>query len=474
MPNTTELEMQINSLQLAVDEITYGIDEMWHLVAGTFVFFMQAGFAMLEAGSVRRKNTINILFKNIADGCISGIFYYLLGFGFAYGDTAGGFIGTNKFALANSAYDIGDGTDQLDYHTFFFQWTFAAATVTIASGCMAERCKLEAYFIYSIILVTFIYPVVCHWCWGEGWLSPFASETKDYLLYGADDGSNGYIDFAGSGIVHMVGGFMGLCGAIVLGPRKDRFHADGAVNEFKPHSIPLTVLGGFILWFGWYGFNPGSTLCMVGGCAKLAARVATATTLSAAASGCTMIMVCAYWGKYDILLIVNSVLAGLVGITGPCAVVDMWAALLIGIVSCFIFMGSATLLLRLQIDDPIDAFAVHGACGLWGALSIGIFGTDKNAAFAGYAGSSNGGHPFGDGEQFGVQFIGALAIIAWTVVTGSITFLGIKYTIGLRVRASVEEDGLDVYEHGAEAYSIMSIEKFVPFSDVQEKASTIN
>jgi Amt family ammonium transporter len=475
--NITQLAIDVASLQTESAGLTAGLDELWHLTCGTFVFLMQAGFAMLEAGVVKKKNAINILFKSMVDPCISGIFFYLLGFGFAYGKTKGGFIGTSKFALADDAYDIGDGTDQLDYHTFFFQWTFAAATVTIVSGAVAERCKLEAYFIYAIVAVTWIYPVVVHWAWGDGWLSPFAAETDDYLLYGADDGSNGYIDFAGSGVVHMVGGLLGLCGAIALGPRKGRFGPDGTVNyaDFKPHNVPLMTLGGFILWVGWYGFNPGSTLCMAGGCSKLAAKVATTTTISAAAAGCTMICIQMFQGVYDLSAIVNSVLAGLVSVTGPCACIDPWAALLIGISGCLVFMGASAAMLALQIDDPLDAFAVHGACGAWGVLNVAIFGNDDNAAFAGYAGSASGQHPIRTGEQFAVQLIALVTIGAWTLFFGFLTFYGIKFTIGLRVPPEVEEEGLDASEHGGQAYESEGMKGApVAVEDPADKSVEIN
>ena len=217
----SDLWSELDELSTSADDISSGSDEMWHLIAGTLVFFMQAGFAMLEAGSVRSKNAVNILFKNLIDGAISAIIFWLLGYGFAYGDTANGFIGTSKFGLASDDFDLGDGAGQLNYHTFFFQWAFAATAATIVSGSVAERCKLEAYFIYSAFITLWIYPVIVHWCWGTGWLSPFGEQTDEYLFYGKS--SNNFIDFAGSGVVHTVGGLCGLVAAFVLGPRKVSF-----------------------------------------------------------------------------------------------------------------------------------------------------------------------------------------------------------------------------------------------------------
>ena len=215
------LQSYANSVQSSVDENSTGADDLWVIVCAIFVFLMQAGFAMLEAGTVRSKNTVNILFKNLIDGAIAAITFWILGYGFAYGDTERGVIGASRFGLADSDFDIGDGSSQLQFHIFFFQWAFAATAATIVSGCVAERCKIEAYFMYSAWITMWIYPVVAHWGWGGGWLSPFATDTGDYLMYGRK--SNSFIDFAGSGIVHMVGGICGLVAAIFLGPRKVKY-----------------------------------------------------------------------------------------------------------------------------------------------------------------------------------------------------------------------------------------------------------
>eukprot|EP00600_Ochromonadales_sp_CCMP1393_P003336 CAMPEP_0174979398 /NCGR_PEP_ID=MMETSP0004_2-20121128/14750_1 /TAXON_ID=420556 /ORGANISM="Ochromonas sp., Strain CCMP1393" /LENGTH=469 /DNA_ID=CAMNT_0016230903 /DNA_START=70 /DNA_END=1479 /DNA_ORIENTATION=+ len=431
--------------------ITSGMDIAWLLVCGTLVFFMQAGFAMLEAGSVRSKNAVNILFKNLIDGAISAMMFWWLGWGFAYGETKDGFIGTTQFGMSGSTFDEGDGYDQLQFQSWFFQWAFAATAATIVSGCVAERCKLEAYFIYSAVLSGFIYPVVVHWGWGEGWLSAFGPQRDEFLFHGYD--SNNFVDFAGSGIVHATGGIIGFVAAWILGPRKGRFNPDGTVNTVPAHNLSLAALGTLILWVGWYGFNPGSTLCIAGSCASLAGKVAVVTTIAPAFAALTGIMYQrATKQPYNLGQIMNCILAGLVSITAPCAVVDPWAAMLIGIIGAFVYIGSSKALLSLQIDDPLDASPIHGACGIWGVIAVGIFGNDDNAAFAGYAGSADGHHPFRTGEQLGVQIVGMLCIAAWCAVWGVILFNGIKYTVGLRVSEEVEDEGLDSSEHGAQCY----------------------
>lgn len=414
-------------------------DEMWHLIAGILVFFMQSGFAMLEAGSVGSKNTLNILFKNICDACFAAIGFWLIGYGVAYGDANNGFIGTTKYGLADDGfYDENSG-----YHSWFFQFTFAATAATIVSGSVAERCKLDAYFIYSIVLTVFIYPVVVCWCWGGGFLSPFKED---------DSKSINYIDFAGSGVVHMVGGFAGLVAAIIIEPREGRF-VDGQPKKLHGHNLTLACLGILILWVGWYGFNAGSTLCAGStGCSQLASKIATVTTISAASSALTIVFYQKFMKKpHDLIEVGAGVLAGLVSITAPCAVVEVWASCLIGIIGAIVYLLSAKLLIKLQIDDPLEASPIHGFCGIWGVLAVGIFGTDSNAAFAGY---DLTGDPFKSGQQFGVQVIGALCILGWTVVTSTILFLGIKYTIGLRVDKETELEGLDSSEHGGGAYNI--------------------
>lgn len=420
-------------------------DQFWHLIAGILVFFMQTGFAMLEAGSVASKNTLNILFKNLCDACFAAIGFWLIGYGVAFGKANNGFIGTTGYALADDVFT----EEEEKYHEWFFQFTFAATAATIVSGSVAERCKLDAYFIYSIVLTIFIYPVVVCWCWGQGFLSPFKSDTSEFLFNGSK--SNNYIDFAGSGVVHMVGGFAGLVAAIIIEPRDGRF-VDGVPQKLHGHNLTTALLGIFILWVGWYGFNAGSTLCAgTTDCSMLASKIATVTTIAAASSALTIV----FYQKitrapHDLIEVGSGLLSGLVSITAPCAIVEPWASMLIGIIGAIVYLISSKFLLKLQIDDPLDSSPIHGFCGLWGVLSVGIFGTDANAATAGYQAT---GDPFKSGEQFAVQVVGALCIFGWTVVTSTILFFSLKYTIGLRVDKQTEQDGLDSSEHGGGAYN---------------------
>lgn len=448
--NITALQSQVAALTTTVGTNSAGADEMWHLIAGALVFFMQAGFAMLEAGSVSHKNAINILFKNLMDACIAAISFWALGYGFAYGNTAGSFIGGSLFFLQDAQFTAQADTSSLNFHTWFFQFAFAATAATIVSGSVAERCKLDAYFIFSMVITTFIYPVVVCWGWGDGWLSPFKSDHSAYILGGT--ASNNMIDFAGSGIVHMVGGFSGLMAAILLGARKGRF-VGGKTVDMPGHNMPLAALGTIILWVGWYGFNAGSTLAVSGGAAKLASKVAATTTLSAAAAGLTATFVNkGLTGTYDIGMCCNGILAGLVAITAPCAVVEPIWAVVIGIIGGLVYIASSMGLKYFEIDDPLDASPIHGFCGAWGVLAAGIFGTDENAKIAGYAASAAGLKPLGSGQQFGVQVIGVIAIAAWTIVMSGILFKVIDLTIGLRVAEDEEDGGLDASEHGAAAY----------------------
>jgi Amt family ammonium transporter len=363
---------------------------------------------------------------------------------FAYGDTAGGFIGTSGglFACADINNEAGG------WEGWFFQWAFAGAAATIVSGAVAERTKFEAYLIFSFVITVFIYPVVVHWGWGAGWLSawgamPDADGNARPLLSGKDT-SRGMIDFAGSGIVHMVGGVAGLMGAIVIGPRKGRF-----TEGIPPSSPQMMALGTMILWFGWYGFNCGSTLMLTAGASNVAAKVAMTTTLAASMGCITMTIIAKVVERnFDIGLALNGILGGLVSITANCSVVTHWHAVLIGMIGAFVCYGASRLLIKLKIDDPLDAFAVHGACGFWGLLATGIFCTDENVAYAAYPNVETC-KACSTGEQFGVQVIGAIAIFAWTAAMSGALFLAIKFTIGIRVAEDVEDLGMDVSEHGA-------------------------
>ena len=333
------------------------------------------------------------------------------------------------------------------YQFWFFQWAFAGAAATIVAGSVCERAKIEAYFVYSIVLTIFIYPVVVHWGWADGFLSPWGAKRGPiFTLDGAK--SNGMIDFAGSGVVHMVGGFSGLMGALVVGPRRGRF-VDGQVVELYQGNKILQSLGAFILWFGWYGFNCGSTLAVSHGMSIVAGKVAMNTTIAAAAGAIIATFVSKIvLGHYDISMGLNGLLAGLVSITANCAVVEPWHAVIIGSVGGFVLFAGHFALLKAKIDDPVDATVVHGFCGYWGLLCSGIFCTDKNIQFAAYPGVNNA---CARGEQFGVQVVGGLCIIAWTVGTAGLTFVLVNAIIGMRVPQSAEDEGLDVSEHGHQA-----------------------
>eukprot|EP00285_Hemiselmis_virescens_P019701 CAMPEP_0173377256 /NCGR_PEP_ID=MMETSP1356-20130122/455_1 /TAXON_ID=77927 ORGANISM="Hemiselmis virescens, Strain PCC157" /NCGR_SAMPLE_ID=MMETSP1356 /ASSEMBLY_ACC=CAM_ASM_000847 /LENGTH=543 /DNA_ID=CAMNT_0014329907 /DNA_START=16 /DNA_END=1647 /DNA_ORIENTATION=- len=427
----------------------------WLVICGAMVFFMQIGFGMLEAGAIARKNVQNILFKNFLDASGAAICFWLLGYGFAYGDTVGGFIGNSNFGIRD-IYNGNGGEGASDgWEGWFFQWAFTGAAATIVAGSVAERCKIEAYFVYSMFISTFIYPVVVHWVWGSGYLSAWGAVPDEdgnaRPIFNYNDSSNGVIDFAGSGVVHMVGGVSGMMGAIALGPRKGRFDSvTGTTNAMPAHNQALCALGTGILWFGWYGFNCGSTLA-IAGAGNLAAKVAANTTISAAAAVITGTFVSKFTeGHWDLSLAMNWILAGLVGITAPCSIVDPWHAFLIGITSAIVYMGAHYLLLKLNIDDPLDAAAVHGATGAWGLLCVGIFCTDANVQYAAYP---NVNDACGRGEQFGVQVVGMLAICTWTAATAGIVFFGIKYTMGLRVSDEAEAVGMDISEHGGDGFA---------------------
>ena len=425
-------------LQAGVDDLIGAIDTAWLLLSGVLVLFMQAGFAMVEAGFVRTKNVTNILMKNVLDASMGAMVYWAVGWGFAYGvdsaGEAGGFIGMGNFFLSD--FD--------DYASWFFQFAFAATAATIVSGAMAERTKFAAYLVYSVLITGLVYPVVTHWIWdGNGWLTAFTDDPMNGV---------GMVDFAGSTVVHSVGGWAALCGAIIVGARKGRFTGE-KISAFPGHSLPLGVLGVFILWVGWYGFNAGSTLGLSGGFYIDAARVAVTTTLAAGAGGFTAMLVS--WlqhGKSDLSLTLNGVLGGLVGITAGCVVLEPVWAIVAGAVAGLIIVYGVMLLDMLKIDDPVGAVPVHMMNGVWGTLAVGLFASEDLMGTA-YGVDSTWGILFGGGSDlFVTQVIGIVAVAAWTIVMSSLVFLAIKFTIGIRVSEAEEDAGLDVYEHGMEAY----------------------
>jgi Amt family ammonium transporter len=405
-------------------------DMIWLVLAGALVFFMQAGFAMVESGLTRAKNASNILMKNLMDFSAGAVAYWAIGWALMYGTSLGGFIGGNAFFLNYTpetleAYGV-SGMSAI-FRDWMFQVVFAATAATIVSGAMAERTKFSGYLIYSVFVSGLIYPISGHWVWGGGWL-----------------GSMGFHDFAGSTIVHSVGGWLALVGAIVLGPRAGKYvKANGqtTVRAIQGHSMPLAALGVFILWFGWYGFNAGSTLS---GTDPDIALVATTTTLAASAGAIgAMITSWIWFSKPDPSMSLNGALAGLVSITAGTWVVSPGEAVLIGIIGGVLVVLSVEFIDKvLHVDDPVGAVSVHGVCGAWGTLAVGLFGDLEMIG----SGLTRGG-------QIGVQLIGILAFFAWTLVTGFVLFGILKAAKKLRVSETEERLGLDISEHASESYS---------------------
>lgn len=407
-----------------IGELKQGLDTMWVLIAAFLVFFMQAGFGMLEAGFIRAKNTCNILTKNFLDFCMASLGFFLIGYGLMFGD-GNGFCGMKGWMLFGCD-DVAAGIPL--YAFWLFQAAFCGAAATIVAGGMAERMKFPAYLVYSFIISALIYPIVGHWIWGGGWLA-----------------NMGFMDFAGSTVVHTVGGCAALVGTIILKPRLGKYAPDGTPKVIAAHSIPLASLGVFILWFGWFGFNTGSTLAVGDG--QLIGRVAINTNLAAAIGGiAAMATVWKRFGKPDLSMAMNGALAGLVAITAPCAFVEPWAALVIGASAGYIVVRGVELLDKLRIDDPVGAFPVHGMCGIWGTLCVGIFGKAS-------LGLPNNGFIYsGSPTQLGIQMLGSLSAVAFIVVTMGVVFKVIDVTIGLRADREEELRGLDIGEHGMEAY----------------------
>jgi ammonium transporter, Amt family len=406
------------------------IDTVWTLIAAFLVFFMQAGFAMVETGFTRAKNAVNIMMKNLMDFSVGSIMYWVVGFGLMFGASAGGFIGTDGFFLSTGDPSTSDGLWQMAF--WMFQVVFAATAATIVSGAMAERTKFVSYLAYSAVLSAFVYPVVGHWIWGGGWL-----------------GELGMVDFAGSTVVHSVGGWAALAGAFVLGPRIGKYTENGGkrkVSKAIPgHNIPIAALGVFILWFAWFGFNAGSTTA---GTDLSIATIAVTTNL-AAASGAIAAMITSWirYKKPDVSMALNGALAGLVGITASCANVAPGSAILIGLVAGVLVVLSVDFIDKvLQIDDPVGAISVHGVCGAWGTFAVGLFAQE---AYGGVNGLFFGG-------GFGLlvtQVIGIVSVFAWVGISMFAFFMLIKKSIGLRVTREEELKGLDLGEHGMEAYS---------------------
>ncbi len=411
---------------LAQDGITAEVvqttlDNIWILIAAVLVIFMQAGFALVEAGLTRAKNVSNIMMKNLMDFCAGVLAFGMFGFAIAFG-TGNDFFGTEGWFLNPNHFTEGYfGT--LSLPTFFiFQVAFAATAATIVSGAMAERTKFKSYFVYSFVITALIYPIVVHWLWGGGWLANLGTPM---------------IDFAGSTIVHSVGGWAALMGAIVLGPRIGKYAADGTPRAIPGHSIPFAITGVFILFIGWFGFNPGSELAADGAVAGIAL-----TTLIAGAAGGVFATITVWLktGFPDVAMAGNGVLAGLVAITAGTANVSNWGAAIIGALAGVLVVFSVFFIDRRGVDDPVGAISVHGVCGAFGTLMVGLFATE-------------GGLFYGDGfDQFLSQLIGVVAVFVFVTITAGALFLAIKALIGLRVPAEEEIEGLDTVEHGSPGY----------------------
>ena len=402
---------------------------VWFLIGAALVFWMQAGFAMVEAGFTRAKNTGNIIMKNLMDFCIGTVVFILIGFSLLMGEDLLGFIGNPGFDLFTSYADF-------DFSSFVFNLVFCATTATIVSGAMAERTKFLSYCIYSGVISALIYPIEAHWIWGGGWLSQL-----------------GFHDFAGSCAIHMVGGISALIGAKILGPRIGKFNKDKngkvtKVNAFPGHSIAFGALGVFILWFGWYGFNGAAATSIE----QLGSIFLTTTISPAIATVVCMVFTWIKYGKPDVSMCLNASLAGLVGITAGCDVTDALGAAIIGAVSgLLVVLGVWLLDHKLHIDDPVGAVAVHALNGIWGTLAVGLFATSSAPGYsiANASGETITGLFYGGGfELLGLQLLGVLSVAAWTAVAMTIVFFVIKKTVGLRVTREEEIEGLDATEHG--------------------------
>ncbi len=413
-------EMNKTAIELVQTHANY----VWTLVAAALVFFMQAGFAMVETGFTRAKSAVNIMMKNLMDFCLGSIAFWAVGFGLMFGVSKSGWIGTSGFFLSDFTPD----GDPWVLAFWMFQVVFCATSATIVSGAMAERTKFIGYLVYSAILSALIYPIFGGWAWGSlfhgnGWL-----------------GNLGFIDFAGSTVVHSVGGWAALAGTIILGPRLGKYAKDGTIRPILGHNIPLAALGVFILWMGWFGFNPGSTTVAD----KSIAIIFVTTNLSAAAGAITaMIVSWIKFGKPEVGMTLNGALAGLVGITAGCANVSPGSSIIIGAVAGTLVVFSVLFFDKIQIDDPVGAISVHGLCGAWGTLAAGIFNMGGTSL-----------------KMISVQLLGIGTCFVWTFATAFILFKLIQMTIGLRISPEEEAEGCDIAEHAGNAYPDFTVSSY--------------
>ncbi|KAL3675395.1 hypothetical protein R1sor_025343 [Riccia sorocarpa] len=429
------------------------VDNTFLLFSTYLVFSMQIGFAMLCAGSVQAKNALNIMLTNVLDAAAGGISFYLFGFGFAFGRSGSNnaFIGSNFFAL----HQIPNETNSFDYSFFLFQWAFAIAAAGITSGSIAERTQFVAYLTYSSFLTGFVYPIVAHWTWsGDGWLG---AATTGNRLFGT-----GAIDFAGSGVVHMVGGIAGLWGAYIEGPRLGKFDRKGKpITDLKGHNATLVVLGSFLLWFGWFGFNPGSFVRITPafdgstfqGYWTGVGRTAVTTTLAGCSAALTTLFARRWLtGHWKVTDVCNGLLGGFAAITSGCAVVEPWAAVICGFCASWVLIGFNYLAEKLSYDDPLEAAQLHGGCGAWGLIFTGLFARERYVFEAYGPGRGHGAFMGGGGKLLAAQLIEVLVIFGWVTVTMGPCFWILKKLDLLRIAAEDEMAGIDVTIHGGKAY----------------------
>nr|AJB28752.1 ammonium transporter 1 [Salicornia europaea] len=433
-------------------DTTTAINAVYLLFSSYLVFSMQLGFAMLCAGSVRAKNTMNILLTNVLDAAAAAFFFFLFGFAFAFGSPSNPFIGSRFFALSSFP------TASYDYDYFLFQYCFAAAAAGITSGSIAERTQFGSYLAYSTLLSGFVYPVVVHWFWSnDGWGSPFGPT----LLFGS-----GVIDFAGSGVVHLVGAVAGFWGAFIEGPRIGRFDHNGKGVGVKGHSASLVVLGTFLLWFGWYGFNPGSFLIIAKaygesgstyGQWSAVGRTAVTTTLAGATAALTTLflkrLLVGHWNVTDVC---NGLLGGFAAITGGCAVVDPWAACICGVIAATVLITCNTLAEKFKYDDPLEAFQLHGGCGTWGMIFTGLFARKEylQEVYQDRPAASYGVLMGGGWRLLGAHVVQIVVIWGWVSVTMGSLFYVLHKMKMLRITHEEEMEGMDVTSHGGFAYNL--------------------
>ncbi|MEW6182225.1 MAG: ammonium transporter [Bacillota bacterium] len=422
-----------------------GINTVWVLLCAALVFFMEAGFAFLEAGFIRAKNSLNIVMKVFTDSTVGILIFFICGFALMYGADRAGIIGVTGFFLAGDLSHLNYGIPL--YAFCLFQAAFAAAAASIISGAVAERMKFMPYMLFTALVTGIFYPIVGHWVWGGGWLTKM-----------------GMMDFAGSAVVHAFGGFSALAAVWILGARRGKFNPDGSVNVIPAHNLHLAFLGTFILWLGWFGFNPGSSLS---GLDMNIARIALTTNLAAAAGGTAgMLFTAAKWGKPDPSMGMNGALAGLVAITGGCAFVAPAAAVVIGLIAGVLVVLAVGFFDRIHADDPVGAIAVHGVNGAWGIIAVGFF-------------AEKGGLFYGGGVRLlGVQALGVVCVALLGFICTAFVFLALKRTVGIRVSEQQEIEGLDINEHGVPAYTGITAESIYdsPFEEsfFPENAATTN